>query len=303
MSVETIEFENGIPVKAFIRGGYQHPYHWHAALEILLVLKGSVNLGVGDHKLTLRQNDIAIVNMEEVHRIDSNQKDAENNKILFIQVDSAFYRNLLPEESYTFLYCCSPYHEAVLPRKYKAVKEYIARLLRAIAEKPEKDYKSNIEKILSSMLFYISYNFDFLRWGFGTTPFNEKIVKRLRQIAMHVMSNDEIKLKLKELADEAGISLQHLSYDIKNKFGLTFQELLNYGKCEYAARLLLGTDKRIIDIALECGFSDVKYFVKSFKQHFIFNPSKFRKIYRAENKKPRADYREYPLSHALKKRS
>lgn len=120
---------------------------------------------------------------------------------------------------------------------------------------------------------------------------------------MHVMSNDEIKLKLKELADEAGISLQHLSYDIKNKFGLTFQELLNYGKCEYAARLLLGTDKRIIDIALECGFSDVKYFVKSFKQHFIFNPSKFRKIYRAENKKPRADYREYPLSHALKKRS
>jgi AraC-like DNA-binding protein len=104
------------------------------------------------------------------------------------------------------------------------------------------------------MLFYISYNFDFLRWGFGTTPFNEKIVKRLRQIAMHVMSNDEIKLKLKELADEAGISLQHLSYDIKNKFGLTFQELLNYGKCEYAARLLLGTDKRIIDIALNADF-------------------------------------------------
>lgn len=293
-----IEFKNGMPVKAFIRGGFQHPYHWHDALEMIQVLEGTMNLGVGDHNLTLEQNDIAIVNMEEIHRIDRNPKAASDNKVLFIQIDPAFYRSLLPKEGYNFLYCCSPYHEAASPGKYKTVKEYIARLLRAMAENPHKDYKRNVEEILSSMLCYISYNFDFLRWGFGTTPFNDKIVNRLGQIALRVMSNNEVRLKLEELADEVGISLQHLSYDIKNKFGLTFQELLCYSKCENAARLLLGTDRRIIDIALECGFSDVKYFVRYFRHHFNFNPSEFRKIYRAEMQKPRPGYREYSLFSA-----
>lgn len=279
MRPETIEFPNEIPVRAFVRSACQYPYHWHDALEIIQVLKGSVNIGLGNEYLLLHENDIAVINMGEIHRIIKSQED---NEILFIQINGRFCRSVLPDNEYLFFYCCSAYHEAQVPEKYRTVKEHIARLLRAITEKPDGEYKNNIENILAAMLDFLTYNFDFLRWGFGTTPFDEKLVNRLKQIAKHASSDLDVRLRLKELAVEVGVSLQHLSHDIKDKFGLTFLELLYYSRCAYASKLLLSTDARMIDIAMECGFSDTKYLVKYFMQYFQTYPSAFRKMHRAD---------------------
>ncbi|MDD3654385.1 MAG: AraC family transcriptional regulator [Desulfotomaculaceae bacterium] len=298
MRPEMINFTNEIPVKAYVRAGCQYPYHWHNTLEVLQVLKGSVYIGIGDENLLLCENDIAVINIDEFHRIAKTQED---NKILFIQIDGRFCRSVLPDNEYLFFYCCSTYHEAQVPEKYRTVKEYIIRLLRVMIEKPDRELKKNIERLLAAMLSYISYNFDFLRWGYGTTPFNEKLVKRFKQIAIHASSDLDVRLRLKELAAEAGVSLKHLSSDIKDRFGLTFQELLYYGKCVNASKLLLNTNKRIIDIALECGFSDAKYFVKYFRHFFHCIPSEFREKHQVDLQTLTAqvEYRDCPLSDAL----
>lgn len=298
MRPETIDFTNGIPVEAYVRGGCQYPYHWHDILEILQVLKGSVHIGIGDENLLLRENDIAVVNMSELHRI---TKTHEDNEILFIQIDDRFCQSVLPDNEFLYFYCCSASHESQAPEKYRTVKEHIARLLRAITEKPDEEHKRNIENILAAMLSYISHNFDFLRWGYGTSPFDEKLVNRLKKIAEHAISDLEVQLRLKELAVEVGVSLQYLSHDIKDKFGLTFLELLYYSRCAYASKLLLSMDGRMIDIAMECGFSDTKYFVKYFKQYFHTYPSEFRKMHQTDIQtlSSQVEYRECPLSRAL----
>ncbi len=118
--------------------------------------------------------------------------------------------------------------------------------------------------------------------GFGTIPFSEKQVRRFKQIAVQVAVEPAETQRLSRLAAEAGITLQHLSQEIKHKYGYAFQELLHYSKCSDAAKLLLSTDRRIIDIALECGFSDVKYLIKYFKLFFRSTPSEFRKKYRLD---------------------
>ncbi len=69
MRPEIIEFPAGLPVKALARRVKQYPYHWHAALEIVQVLKGAVNISLGDDNIRLRANDVAVVNMDELHRI------------------------------------------------------------------------------------------------------------------------------------------------------------------------------------------------------------------------------------------
>lgn len=303
MRPEIIEFTKGIPVSAFVRGVYHYPYHWHDTLEIIQVLEGSACIGVGDDNLILQKNDIVIININELHRIIRNPQETADNKILFIQVDSTFYRSLLHENSYVFLYCCSAYHEAMVPQKYEKLREYIASLTSGLMENPlyGQNHDEKIKNVLADMLDYLTYQFDFLRWGYGTTPFSEKFVGRLKQIASHTMSDLEIQLRLKELANEVGVSLKHLSSDIKDKFGLTFQELLSYGKCAHGAKLLLSTNRRIIEIALDCGFSDVKYFVKYFRQYFHCNPSEFRKKYRVDKQalEGQAEYCNYPLSDGL----
>ena len=299
MRPETIEFSKGVPVKAFFRCMGQYPYHWHDTLEIVQVLKGWAYMSIGDDDLLLQAPDIAVINMSEIHRI---TKCREDNEILFIQIDGRFYRSLLPDNRYLFLYCCSPYHEAQAPEKYKILKEYISLLTEVLNEKSSGDAGKDIGSILKPMLDHITYSFDFLRWGYGTEEFDEKHVERLKQIAWNTTGDPEVNLGLKELAAEVDISLQHLSNDIKDRFGLTFRELLYYSKCECAAKQLLSTDERIVDSALECGFSDPKYLIKHFKKIFYSTPSEFRKMYRADEKTmaAQAQYRDIPLSEAIK---
>ncbi|MGI6526171.1 MAG: AraC family ligand binding domain-containing protein [Caldicoprobacterales bacterium] len=55
----------------FVRNVEYYPYHWHDTLEIVVVLKGSINLIIGDESLLLHKNDIALVNIDEMHRMDN----------------------------------------------------------------------------------------------------------------------------------------------------------------------------------------------------------------------------------------
>ncbi len=276
MRPKTFEFSDGIPVKVFVRCVEQYPYHWHDTLEIVQVQKGSVNINIGDEIIKLKENDIAIINIDELHRIIQ----SEENELLFAEISGEYFRNLFPDNNFWYVYCCSAYHQGELPQKYKELKEYVAQLILAInGNKLHSGYNFNIESILKEMLLHITYNFDFLRWGYGTEPFDDKIVERLRKIVEYLGSNFELNPGLKELSQEVDVSLYHLSHNIKEKFGASFLNLFYYSKCEYAAKLLLSTNNRIIDIALECGFSDPKYLIKHFKQYFKCSPSQFRKEY------------------------
>ncbi len=299
MRPEKIEFLNKMPVRAFVRSVERYPYHWHDTLEIVQVLKGTVNISLGNDDLLLHENDIAVINIGEIHRIIKSEQD---NKILFIQIDSSFYRNILTDNRYLFIYCCSAYHEAEAPEKYDKLKEQVARLVWALNEQSRTDYNKNIENTLITTLAYITDNFDFLRWGPGTVAFDEKHVERLKQIAEHINNDHNVNPGLKDLAVEVDVSLHHLSHDIKNKFGYTFQELLYYSRIEHAAKLLLSTGERIVDIAMECGFSDPKYLIKHFKQNFQYTPSEFRKMHRANDKNlaSQVQYHDYSLSEANK---
>lgn len=243
----------------------------------------------------LHENDVAVININELHRMTSEGE----NEILFIHVDSAYCSQVLANH-YMFIYCCSAYHEKA-PEKYGVLKEYIARLVGMLSLDPHRICKDTAKNFLREMLNYIAYNFDFLRWGYGTEPFDEKRVARLRQMAEQVNSNAEVRIGLTDLAKELNISVQHLSSDIKDKFGVSFQELLCYSRCEHAARLLIGTRRRIVEIAADCGFSDAKYLVKYFRHFFHCNPSEFRKAHQADSKTLilQTWYREMPFDRAV----
>ncbi|HHV64324.1 MAG TPA: helix-turn-helix transcriptional regulator [Peptococcaceae bacterium] len=99
------------------------------------------------------------------------------------------------------------------------------------------------------MLVYLLDNFDYLRFGPGTVPFDRKHVKRIKKMVELINNMPPEKIGLKELAEEVGVTLYHLSHDIKKKFGLTFQELLDYSRGEKAAKMLIGTDKGVAKIS------------------------------------------------------
>ena len=59
--------------------------------------------------------------------------------------------------------------------------------------------------------------------------------------------------------------------------GHTPVEYLNVYRISKAAKLLLNTDEPVTQIALDCGYNDLSYFIKQFGKHKGMSPGKFRK--------------------------
>lgn len=296
MRPEIVEFADGLPVKAYIRNVESCPYHWHDALEIIMVLEGQATVGMSGETHLLREKDITVVNVNEIHRI---QKSGGENKLLMVQVDADFCASAIRDFHYTFIQCCSAYKEARAQERYNILKGNVLRLVSRLIKYPDKFSKVDILGCLEETLALMAESFDYLRYGNGNHAFDEKQVQRYKRIYKYATGPPGTGHTLTELAKSMGISVQYLSRDIRRKFGLTYQELLFCGKCMKAARLLLGTDKLVSEIAAECGFSDRKYLAKHFRLNYHCTPSDFRKRHGPNEDAPSSlmKYEEFPLSY------
>lgn len=220
-----------------------------------------------------------------------------------VQIDSGFCERTCPGFEYVLIQCCTPYHEAEAPEKYKTLKGYVLRLACLLSEEVGKSHQAEILDCLKETLDYMIDSFDYLRYGSGVTAFVDKQVKRYRDIYAYILKTPDRQHRLTDLAERAGISMTHMSHDIKDKFGATFVELLNNGRCMTAARLLLNSDKMVKEIAKACGFSDPKYLIKYFKMYYRHTPSDFRSKYRLDEQAlaSRVRYERIPLSYAAMK--
>jgi AraC-like DNA-binding protein len=81
-------------------------------------------------------------------------------------------------------------------------------------------------------------------------------------------------LQIKTLAGEVGLSADHLSRRFHAASGVTFKDYLNTIRIHHA-QLLLKSGWSIKKTADECGFSDVYYFGRVFKERCQTTPGKF----------------------------
>ena len=66
----------------------------------------------------------------------------------------------------------------------------------------------------------------------------------------------------------------------KEQIGISFHEYLTNIRLDQAAKLLRNSEKRIIDIAMQCGFNNVTYFNRIFHRCYQISPGQYRKRYR-----------------------
>ncbi len=79
------------------------------------------------------------------------------------------------------------------------------------------------------------------------------------------------------LADLAMRSPEHVSRTVRRYLGLTAVALINQRRMAYAARELAMTQRPILDIAADCGLTDLSYFYHRFKSHFGQSPGSYRR--------------------------
>ena len=84
-------------------------------------------------------------------------------------------------------------------------------------------------------------------------------------------------ISLTSVAEELGYSATHLSHLFSDKFKTGFSQFISTMRIEDAKKMLRG-DKKITQIALDCGFGSMRNFNRVFKEATGKTPSEYRSI-------------------------
>jgi AraC family transcriptional regulator len=116
---------------------------------------------------------------------------------------------------------------------------------------------------------------------------NREYTRRIDRVIDHLRVNLDRKVKLKELAKVACFSEFHFHRIFGAVAGETLNQFTNRLRLEKAARLLRFSERRLTEIALDCGFSSSATFSRAFRSGYDTSPSEFRKTGKIKKRKIR----------------
>lgn len=275
MRREYVNYPSNIPITVSYVDIKEYPIHWHYAIEIIYVLKGTLEVYINSVKYEIHQGQLEIINVDEVHHLHSK----ENNKILIFHIDPYFFEKYYSDIKNMFFYTKSSSLHSQSSEEYDELRTYLSRILCEVVQKQE-DYDEEIENLLVKLLYHLINNFNYLIYEKEELKDDANQLQRYHSISKYIFNNYNNNITLKDIANNEFLSPQYLSHEIKYATGYSFTDLINLTRVEESIKLLLDTDKTISEISEEVGFSHTRYFNKNFKLHYKVTPLQFRKRYK-----------------------
>lgn len=296
MNYEIVRFKQGLNTRILIHCINQYKMHWHKELEIILVLKGEIELIVNGVRYELKEDEFFFINSGQVHSTSGHG----DNIIVAIQINlDAFDRTYPQIKNTVFEWPNSQF----INKDDSILKEFRSYIAKMVGEyrRGEKGYQVAVESHLNALFTLI------LRYIPQTqkkeTPQYRKDLQRLQSVIEYVEEHYTEKITLEQIAKNEYISTFYLSHFFKEKMGIPFFEYLNYVRLNKSIALLDKCADNINNIALDCGFANVKSFNKVFKDAYGITPGEYKKANQINisNDTDRVSYMEFDSFQALSK--
>lgn len=104
---------------------------------------------------------------------------------------------------------------------------------------------------------------------------DKNFLTRLNDVVYAMMGNSNLSSDM--VADKMCMSLSQLNRKVKAITGFSSSGYILQMRLDKAKRMLASTDTSVGDIAMKCGFPEISYFSRVFKQTFQMTPSQYRK--------------------------
>lgn len=251
---------------------YRTP-HMHKDFEISLILDGSPTILTASYEIVLGKNDIFVMNPYHSHEI----KATSAALILSLQVPPAFFAHYFPQiDDLAF----------DVPAFFACQDTVVCRQIRMILFDLASAYfqKEDLAPIRCALLINQLFLYLFQTGNYHLIPQKEKNAHltrnmRMKRIMQYIDAHYKEKLLLSDIARQEQLDLFYLSHFFKETFGTCFQDYVNKLRCEHARQLLLLTDYSLLDISLQCGFSDPKYLNRRFLAQYGATPKEYRRSF------------------------
>lgn len=254
--------------------------HWHHTVEILYISKGEYLLEINLEEDTVREGDICFLNAEDLHQITGTAEDTRHEVCIFDpRILDFSYHDEFEEQ------VLSPFlgHRQILPHvlrtsdeHYETIRPLLLQLMETSLFKPAGWYVSC--KLLLLVIISLMYDRGMLQTADELLSAGDKLkIDRYKKLISYMEQNYSRPVTLKELAEVSCCNPQYLCRFFKEITGTSPVQYLISCRVEHACTFLLETTDPILDISMDCGFENVSYFIRKFRQLKGCTPKEYRR--------------------------
>lgn len=254
------------------------PLHWHRETEIIYLKKGCFTFTANMKEYVQEAPALIFIGSEEIHSININEGDVERaivfdlGMLSFENYDGIQYKVIGPliegDIHFPQIITCedSIWEEAVCIYEdiiHEALKKELCAYLRV---------KAGLYQLIACL-----YQNGYLKNAGKTEDADVFRIDTLKRVITYIRQNYARKMTIDEISEVAGMNAQYFCRFFKKNTGKTLTEYINDIRINRAAERLTETEDRIIDIAGQCGYDNIGYFIKRFEKNKGISPSEYRR--------------------------
>jgi len=231
---------------------------------IIFVLEGEISVKIGQNAYPLMKDDLILINIGQTYQLEI----TENSLICLITIS----RDLLYAEMHekdVYFWCNS----AAGNNNYRPLKNIIGSLI--VEYSIDMDSMNLRKRALFYQLLDQLLNHYLLE---SASRINGSIQdSTLSKVIAYIQENYKKPISLSTAANQAFMSESAFSRYFKKNTGINFLEYLHNLRLKNAVEELLHTEKTIIDIAMDNGFTNPSMFSKAFRKSYSMSPTEYKK--------------------------
>lgn len=293
---EVVETGDVLPFDVSLHSVNYVPSHWHNSVEIIFVLRGTLEVTANGLRRRLAEGDVLLINDCRVHEVIG----LDMNIIATFLIPMAYLKENVRGIEQVQFECDSGSADKERKPALERIRQYLAEMVQ-LNHKKDELYEMELQVRMISVFSILMKQFKLPDRGKGI---NEKYMDRLLRIIRYIDDHYKEPITLQAIARQEFLTVPYLSKFFRENIGLNFQSYLTSIRLKHSVEdLLRHEDAPIADIALSHGFPNAKSFYAAFKNKYRITPHEYRKQYHPapdrDKKKFSSNYFEFNQSSAL----
>ena len=272
--------------------------HWHQELELIYIRSGTARFSINDDEFTAQAGDLVYVDTGDFHYSDSFEC---KNHLDFIIFDPGVI-----SPRYHRAHFAHPLVTSEQLKRY-GIEENTRSLFDTVHQELENKqlcYQEIISAMLREFVYRLRRHHPVSDETSTSRSRRSEMLYDMQHLLTYIDEHYSENITLTFAAERMNFSESHFSKMFKKLIGMNFVTYINAVRIEHAADMLKNTNAKITDIALRCGFGNIRSFNRTFKEYTGRTPSQFLRLPESEIQhfsyyKRKSDQKEYVQDDSL----
>ena len=243
---------------------YDFSFHWHDAVELVLVLDGCGETYVEGRRFSQQAGDLAFSNSGSIHSVTNCTPSGAHYTVLILLIPDEYLQEYVPDMPI-------PYFDMDSVRHNSAVKDAMYRIAGMMESSAE---LSSLDKLLVHQellgILYQLYSDCAI-----PSPRADKRQELARQVVDFVSAHYSEAISVKDMAARVGLQPNYFCRSFKAQAGISFHQYLGRIRLDAALALLATGKATALDCAVEAGFSSEKVLIDWCKKIYHCTPLQY----------------------------